>query len=205
MKKIHLFLIAVFSILLLTSCQHRDREVELSFRDSGLNENSNGDGREVAIVVLLRNEKTNVIGEKEFFEDEVKILSKQDFPIFLGKSLADGLRKQNFYVKNRNIMVNSEVEDESVDRILTILINDFEYESEVGFPSGEVEFKANIIVEASNRDTESSFIRNLSLNSEKSVFVGVSEKKDAELLNGYLQQLLEEILDDDDLMRALSR
>ena len=185
MKK--LFLIA--SLLTAISCSHHNQSVRFNVV---LDEAKANIGHGIALDIKVidgRSNKEN-IGVKKFGEEKFTIASDQNLASFVQKEITQNLIEKGFKI-GKEISVEIHIEK-------------FLYQAKRKFFIGKSKSEAAIIIVIKNNKTGTKFTNNYSVSLTGKHFIAPLESTDSEIINSTLQDILQDILTDQDFIKALT-
>ncbi len=186
MKKILLVSTLLFAI----SCSHNDHIVGLDLDLEG-RKVTNQHNRSVNVDVYDNRKDQSLLGSKTYSDKEtITITAEQNIAKFLEKNMVKALEEKGF-AKGSNVG-------------LKIEIDAFEYSAKKWFFTGESTAKVRLrAVVATTEDTR--FTKNFELEVNNSHFFAPSNSQDAQIINALLEEVVQDILDDQAIIRALSK
>ncbi len=187
MKKCLKFL-AILSLTSLFSCVYSDQEVNLRF-DMGDKVSSIGRGKGVEVVVLDKRRDKNILGEKEYStKDLVRVLPDANLAEVLRAKLTHNLVGRGFQYGN--------------DKKVELQIESFSYKVRRGFVASS-EINANFKMIVKDNNTGATFSRNYNSSwTEKHLIMPLESKVD-KIINNFLRDMMQEIIQDDDFIESL--
>ena len=183
MKK--LLIIAAFFTLI--SCAHEDQKVRLDF---SFHDKKSNIGNDVKIALAVFDDRLEIgfIGTKEFCDDQkISITSEQNLAELLKKEMTEQLYKKGFKEGN--------------DKMVEVRIQSLKYKAECGLMLGRS--KANLLIKVLviNAKTGAKITKNFELSLKGKHFIIPLASTDAETINDLLQEVVEDILEDDIIVR----
>lgn len=187
MKK--LFIAA--TLLLLTSCTHQNQHMRFNISLKEAKSNI-GNGTKIDLIVFDERSDDGVIGTKEFSHDEkIKIINEENIAILLTKKINQNLMEKGFA--------------KGTGKTLEIHIEKLHYQAKREFFVGSSEAEAAIKVVVKNGKDKSTFTKNFSLSLSGKHFIAPLESTDAATINNLLQEITQDILNNEELLKTLAK
>ncbi|MDX2082362.1 MAG: YajG family lipoprotein [Rickettsiales bacterium] len=186
MKKLLLF----FALISAVSCSHENQKINFDLNLD--NQKSNiGNGTKLDLQVFDdRLDKT--IGIKEFSSKEkITITSDDNLAIMLRRKINQSLISKGF--------------DEGLDKIVEIHIKKLEYKAKRKFFIGSSKGEALITVIIKKPENSLTFTKNFSLYLDNKHFIAPLESTDRDIINNLLQEITQDILNSDELLKILAQ
>ncbi len=187
MKKISL----IAALIFLASCTHHNQYVGFDLRLDQTATNI-GNGTKINLTVFDDRSAKNIVGSKQFSADEtISILSKDDLALLLNKKISAVLEANGF--------------KKGDDKIIEIHIQKFVYQAKREFFVGSSEAEAAIQVVVQDGKTKNKFIKNFSLSLNGKHFLAPLQSTDASTLNSLLQEITQDIVSNQELLKILAQ
>lgn len=188
MKK-SLIILTLFAAI---SCSYQNREVKFDLTLEHP-ESSIGANKEIRVLVIDDRSNKETIGKKKFGEQKVYIKNNQNLSEILQEKISENLLQQGFKLGK--------------GRILELHLTNLEYKASRGFPLGKSKAKAEIkvIVKNTNSSSAQEFNKNFTLYFTNRHFIASLESSDAKNINSLLEEIIQNVLDDNKLLFALSK
>ena len=182
-------LLLVTSLLAVISCSHKNQQVRL---DVFLEEKKSNFGNSVALDVAVLDDRMNkeIIGRKTFGDEKINISSEQNLVHYLQKLVNDSLAQKGF--------------TKGKDKIVELRIESLHYEARRRFFIGTSKAEGSFRVTVSNVKTGEKFTKNFNLALKNKHFIAPLEATDSETINNLLQELIQDVLSDEALLKNLA-
>jgi len=184
-------LLIIISLFTLISCNHQDEKIHLNF--SFKQEKSNiGNNVGTRLTVFDDRLVNDFIGVKEFCDDEkININSGGNLVELLRKEIDEQLLRKGFKQGN--------------EKLIEIHIQNLKYEAKCGIFLGQS--KADILVKVlvTNSKSNVTAVKNFALSMQSKHFILPLASTDANTINRLISEVVNDILDDDILLRSLTQ
>jgi uncharacterized lipoprotein YajG len=180
--------LSIAALITVISCSYQDQKVKLDFT---LDETKSNALQMATIEVKVFDDRPNkkIIGLKRFSDKKINITPRQDLALFLQKKISKNLLQKGF----RN----------GKDKIIEVRIESFEYKAVRHFFIGDSEARGAIKIIVKNNKTGEKFIRNFALSAKNKHFIAPLNSTDKTIINAFLQEILQDILNDEAFLRNL--
>lgn len=184
------FLLAT-ALFLVVSCSHQNQKVSFNFF---LDDQKSNVGNGAAIDLMVFDDRADdmLLGSKKFSaKEKVKIFSDENIALLLTKKI------------NQNLLAKGFVK--GTEKVFEIHIEKLQYQAQRGFPVGSSEGEAAFKVLVKNSKNKSTLTKNFNLKLDSKHFIMPLESTDSATLNSLLQEITQDILGNEELMKALAR
>lgn len=182
-------LLLLASLILAASCTHHNQHVDfdLSFNNTKSNV---GNASAIDLIVFDDRSEDRVIGIKEFGDEKVKITTSENIALLLTKKINQNLAAKGF--------------KKGADKLIEIHIEKLHYQAKREFFVGSSQGEAMIKVIVKNAKNKSIFTKRFDLSLRDKHFIAPLESTDAATINGLLKEVVQDVLDNDELLKTLS-
>lgn len=186
MKKILVFA----SLLVLFSCSYQTQKVklDLSFDDKKSNI---GNGLGIEVVAFDDRSQKEFVGIKKIGDEEVKIVIEQNLSEILQKEISENLLRKGFKIGK--------------EKLVEIHIESLKYKAKREFFIGTSKASGSIKMVVKNSKNNTKFTKNFDLSTKNKHFIMPLESTDGETINSIVQEIVENILSDEGLLKNLSK
>lgn len=185
-------LLAVLILLTAISCAHQDQKINLTLNH--LNENSIEEKNPTTIDLKVFDDRKNkeVIGSKEFNEDEkIYISSEENLAEFLQFKISKNLEKRGF-LKGK-------------EKLVEIRVKTFSYKAERHFFIGKSKADIALKVVVKNAKNGVTTTKDFALSVKRKHFIAPLESTDAKTINSILEEIVDDVLSDETLLQTLAK
>lgn len=184
-------LLIIATLLASAACVHENQYVTLAPRFDEVKSNI-GNGAKIDLMVIDDRYDDQIIGVKEFGPDEkINIINENNIAILLTKKINQALEAKGF--------------TKGSDKIVEVHIEKLQYKAKreffVGASSGEASIKF-VIKTAKNKPV---FTKTFNLITSNKHFIAPLASTDSVEINDLLQEVVQEALNSEDLMKMLAR
>jgi uncharacterized lipoprotein YajG len=191
MKKIFLNAVLLLSLFATISCvpsQDQKIKLDLSFDET---KSELGNGAEVKVLVFDDRSNKEIIGTKKFGTEEINITSEQNLTDLLQKKVSENLFGRGF--------------KKGSAKTFELRIESLNYKAARQFFIGTSKANASIKAVIKNNKNNSKFTKNFDLSLKNKHFIAPLESTDGETINALLQEIIENILSDENLLKSLAQ
>lgn len=188
MKNLLLIPTLIIAVLTTTSCTYHNQKIDLDLQLTQIESNIGNNSR-VRVFIFDKRPDRKIIGEKIFGQKVITISANQRLNNLLRDKIRDDLTLKGFKAGRTSS--------------LKLYVNSFNYKAERGFPVGKSEANSQIKVVAHNSVTDKTLTKNFNLNLNANHFISSLKSTDAEKINALLEEIIQNIMDDESIIKTL--
>jgi uncharacterized lipoprotein YajG len=184
MKKI----LILASLFVAASCTYTTQRVNLNF---SFDDKKSGLGNNTVLDVAVIDDRMDkeILGKKKIGDEEVNIVSEQNLAALLQKRIAENLVQRGF--------------KQGKGKLVEFHIESLKYKAKRKFFIGKSEADTNFKVIVKNVRNGTTFTKNFNLSVKNKHFIMPLEATDANTINDLIQEVVENILNDESLLKSL--
>lgn len=182
-------LLLVTSLILAASCTHQNQNVKLDLSLNSAKSNI-GKGSSIDLIVFDDRLEDQVVGTKEFGDEKIKILTSENIALLLTKKINQNLSEKGF--------------KKGSDKLVEVHVEKLNYEAKRGFFVGKSKGEAAIKVLVKNAKNKSIFTKKFDLSLSGKHFIVPLESTDSSTINNMLQEIVQDVLDNEELLKVLA-
>ena len=180
-------LLIIISLFTLISCTHQDQNIRLDFSFDEKKSNI-GNGVGINVAVVDNRSETKFLGSKEFCDaQQISIISEQNLAEIVKKEIDNQLLRKGFR--------------QGDDKLVEIQIQQLKYEAQCGIILGKSKADILVTVTVTTPRVGGKITKNFNISLDNKHFIIPLAGTDAKTINNLIKEVVENILDDDMILR----